>query len=115
MSSANPLVQFILDLEAEGKKLEAEIVQFAQDFIPKVEHLLEVALGDIIHIALQAVLTEAPKLIAGSEKFGNAVGNVIMTVEAQGKTILLQTAQTGVQAAYLTAVAIAKAAQPPAQ
>lgn len=78
-----------------------ELQDFAQYFLPKVEAIVEVALEDLAHIASEAVLSQAPKLISGEVKFGNAVSQVIDTVEAQGKTVLQQTAGAAVQLAYL--------------
>lgn len=93
--------------EAEAFKVEAKIKEFASAFLPEVANALEVGLEDIAAIAFGAVLNEAKSLASGNEKFGNAVTNVVQTVESQGKTVLLQTAQTGVQLAFLTAQKIA--------
>lgn len=51
-------------------------------------------------IALNAVVTEAGKAISGTEKFGNAVQNVVQTVEAAGKPIVVADGQALVQNAY---------------
>lgn len=94
---------FVTRLEAFFETVKEDLVQFTEAFLPKVEHLLEVAFEDLAELAGKAVMEELPKVVSGSEKFGNAVTNVIQTVEASGKTIAIQTAQTAVQSAYLTA------------
>jgi hypothetical protein len=98
---------FVNRLEAFFKGAEDKVAQFATAFLPKAEHLLEVAFEDLAILAGQAVLLEAPKVLSGQEKFGNAVVSVIQQVEASGKTIAIGTAQTAVQTAYLTAQQIA--------
>ena len=98
---------FVQNLEAFFKKEEAVVVKYATELLPKLENAVEVAFQDLADIAGGAVLAELPKLISGSEKFGNAVASVVQTVEAQGKTVVLATAQAAVQTAYLTAVDVA--------
>lgn len=102
------LIDFELSILAFFNEVKDDFVKFAHAFIPAVESLVEIAFKDLAAIAGQAVLTEAEKAIAGSEKFGNAVANVIQTVEAQGKTVILQTAHAAVQVAYLAAQEAAK-------
>lgn len=80
-----------------------ELEAVAVNFLPKLEHAVEVAFEDLAALAGKAILAEAPKLISGSEKFGNAVANVVQTVEAGGKTVLINTAQAAVQTAFLAA------------
>lgn len=111
-TSTNPLVTFAQGLETWFWQKAQEVEQFASAFLPQALNDVEVALGDLVGIAGQAVVAEAGKAISGSEKFGNAVANVIQTVEAAGKTIAAGTAQMAVQQAYLTAQQQAQAAQP---
>lgn len=99
----NPLIAFVQGLEAWFGQKEQEVIQFADNFLPKIANDLEIALDDLIGIAGQAVLTQAASYASGAEKFGNAVADVIQTVESSGKTVALQTAQMAVQQAYLTA------------
>lgn len=105
---SNSVTAFVAQVEAFFKNAETKFENFAAEFLPQVGNVLEVALEDLAQVAGAAVLAEAPKLISGQEKFGNAVANVVQTVEAQGKTVAIQTAQTAVQTAYLTAVQVAQ-------
>lgn len=84
------------------------IIKFASNFLPKAGHLIEVAIEDVAEIAAKAVLEQAPKVISGQEKFGNAVTFVVQQVQSSGKTIAVQTAQAAVQIAYLEAQKIAE-------
>lgn len=99
---SNSFDTFVSKLEAFFKSAEARVEEFAHAFLPKAEALLETALEDLAEIAGEAVLTQASSVLSGKEKFGNAVASVIQQVEASGKTVALQTAQTAVQTAYLT-------------
>jgi hypothetical protein len=99
----NPLIAFAQGLEAWFNGKEQDVIRFAGNFLPQIGSDLEIALDDLIGIAGQAVLTQAATAASGSEKFGNAVTNVVQTVESAGKTVALQTAQMAVQQAYLTA------------
>jgi hypothetical protein len=84
------------------------VKSLADSFLPKAGKLAEAAIEDVFEIAATAVLTQAPKVISGQEKFSNAVDVVVKSVTAQGKTIAINTAQAAVQLAYLEAVRIAK-------
>jgi hypothetical protein len=81
--------------------VKTTVVAFAQYFLPAAAELVEVALEDLATIAGNAVLTEAPKVLSGQEKFANAVANVVAAVEAEGKTVAVNTAKAAVQLAYL--------------
>lgn len=111
VAPANPFSNFINSVDAFFQEKRAEVIQWGDAFLPSALHVLEVGLEEIAAICGQAVLNEAPKVLSGAEKFGNAVTSVIQQVEAAGKTIALQTAQAGIQAAYLSAQKIAQAAQ----
>lgn len=95
--------QFLTNLENFFAGAAKEVEAVAAGLVPKLENLVEVALEDLAAFAGRAVLDEASKVISGKEKFGNAVTNVVQSVEAQGKTVAIQTAQTAVQTAFLTA------------
>lgn len=114
-TTTNPLVAFGEKITAFFKAKEAEVIQFADNFLPEVESDLEVGIEDIAELVGAAVIAEAPKVISGEEKFGNAVTSVTQQVEAgalgEGKTVALATVQAGVQAAYLTAQQIAAASK----
>lgn len=103
---SNSVNTFVANLEAFFASAAAEVEKVASAFLPKLEQLVEVALEDLASIAGQAVLTQAANVISGQEKFGAAVTDVVQTVEASGKTVAIQTAQTAVQTAFLTVKAI---------
>lgn len=107
----NSVQTFLQKLEAFAESAKDRIIAFADELLPQAESDIEVALDDLAQIALDAVLKQAPTLVSGREKFGNAVASVVQTVEASGKTVLQQTAQMAVQQAYLTAQSVAQAAQ----
>lgn len=102
---------FLKALNKILKKVEDQIIEFAQAFLPKVGAAVEAALEELAEIALKAVLAQAQEAISGREKFGNAVVSVVQQVEASGKTVAIQTAQAAVQIAYLEAQKIALKAQ----
>lgn len=106
--TTNPLNDFVTKAEAYLKTVEAEFVEVADKFLPAIENVFEVALEDLAEIAVGAVLKQAPLVLDGTEKFGNAVASVVQTVEASGKTVAIQTAQTAVQTAYLTVQSVVK-------
>lgn len=101
-TTTNPLSTFITNAEAYLETIKERVEAVAAAFLPKAEVLVEAALETLATIAVDAVLGQASQVISGTEKFGAAVTNVIQTVEAQGKTVAVQTAQTAVQTAYLT-------------
>lgn len=93
---------------AWADKAENEIVAVAEAIVPPVVNVLEVGLADLADIAGTAMMAQVGKVMSGTEKFGTAVTDVIQTVEAQGKVVALQTAQSAVQQAYLAAQAKAR-------
>lgn len=97
-------------LEAKAETVKDEILQWADTFGAEVINDIEIGVEELAGIALNAVIAEAPKVVSGTEKFGNAVASVVQTVEAQGKTIAIQTAQMSVQQAVAVAQDVAKAA-----
>lgn len=105
--TTNVLADFETAVAAFYHKVVTNVEQFATEFAPKAENLLEVAFTDLAELAGEAVLTQATALISGKEKFGNAVTHVVQTVEASGKTVAIQSAQAAVQVAYLTAQNVA--------
>jgi hypothetical protein len=98
------LITWFAELESEAKEKLAALGADAERIVAKIGPVvaadIESALEEIGKLALDAVIAEAPKLISGREKFGNAVGNIVQTVEGQGKAILVQDAQMAVQNAY---------------
>ena len=98
------LATWFANLEIEAKQkldaLGAEAERIVEKIGPVVVADIESALEQLGKLALNAVIAEAPRLISGGEKFGNAVANVVQGVEGQGKPILVQDAQMAVQNAY---------------
>lgn len=88
-------------LSAIVDSLSKQIKAVAAAFLPKAEALVEVGVEDVLNIAAQAVLAEAPKVLSGQDKFQSAVQSVIKTVTSQGKTIAVNTAGAAVQLAFL--------------
>ncbi len=80
--------------------LKAGLANIGTRFLAILIPTAKAALSDVVNIATSAVLVEAGKTIAGSQKFSNAVQNVLDTVKAQGKIVAVSTAQVAVQAAY---------------
>lgn len=101
----------LTDFETEARvffvSVEGGFKKFVTAFLPKIENLVEVAFEDLASIAGKAVLAQALKVASGQEKFGNAVQDVVQTVESSGKTVGIQTAQAAVQIAFLTAQSVA--------
>lgn len=91
-----------LCLEAKSKlnEIGAEVKTLAEKIEPVVVADFEEALRDLGKIALDAVIAEAPKVISGQEKFGNAVATVVQKTEAAGKPVLMADAQMAVQGSF---------------
>ncbi len=98
------LETWFADLESEAKErlaaLGAGALYIVEKIGPVVVEDIEQALEALGKLALDAVIAEAPKLISGREKFGNAVATIVQSVEGEGKAILVQDAQMAVQNAY---------------
>ena len=98
------LATWFADLEGEAREklaaLGTEAAHVIEKIGPVVAQDIERALAALGKLALDAVIAEAPKLISGREKFGNAVANVVQGIEGQGKAVLVQDAQMAVQNAY---------------
>lgn len=98
--------QIFTDLENEANVKLAEVGSEIKQFFVKEEPIIvaeaEHVLRQLASLALSAVIAEAPKLISGQEKFGNAVASITQSVEASGKKVLIADAQLAVQAAFRT-------------
>lgn len=105
------LKSFEDSLRAFFATVRTDLEQFASKFLPKIADSFETAVADLAKFAGQAVMEEAPKVISGTEKFGNAVTNLIQTVEAKGKQIAVSKAQQVIQTAYDTAVEVLHGSQ----
>jgi len=91
---------FVSFVETEAKAAEDKIVQVANEIGPVIVQYTEEFLSSLAQVAIGAVLDQAPLAISGAEKFGNAVANVLQTVEAQGKTMAINDVHAVVQSAY---------------
>lgn len=100
----------LTEIETEAKALEAKIAPVAQAFEQQIIGDIEIAAKDLAQIAVNAVLAQASATLSGSEKFGQAVTNVIQTIEAAGKGVAISTAQTAVQQAYSAVQSVASGA-----
>jgi hypothetical protein len=107
--TVNGLAAFEANIEAWIVKEAARIKPLADKFLGTVADDAEAAFASLAAIAGEAVLAQAPALISGQEKFGAAVTNVVQTVEAQGKTVAIQTAQLATQQAFEAIATAAKA------
>ena len=87
---------FEASVKADIVKLESTFAAIAAQIKPVVM----IAAEELGTIALNAVATEAPKLISGQDKLANAVNTVVASVQSQGKAVLASTATTAVQTAY---------------
>lgn len=74
---------------------KTEVEAVAQYFTPMVEAGAE----EVATTALQAVLAQAPLVIAGTEKLSAATASVVSTLASAGKSVAVNIAQTAVQAA----------------
>lgn len=101
------LAAFEANLSAFFNTVKSDVEKFFAKAVPVLEQDAEIAFEDLAAIAGKAVIAEAQFAISNPEKFGNAVQHVVQTVEAQGKTVLLQSAQAAVQVAVLSAQQVA--------
>lgn len=65
-----------------------------------IKPMVQAGAQEVAAAALQAVLTEAPKVIAGTEKLSNATSSVVNALAQQGKSVAINIAESAVQAAY---------------
>lgn len=100
MSLAAILAEVEADAKAAVAAVEGGVEKLAEEIgavvIPEAEALLK----ELFQIAIGAVIAEAPKVLSGAEKFGNAVANVVQTAEAKGKAVIVADAQLAVQGAF---------------
>ena len=62
--------------------------------------LVTVTVKELAQIALNAVVSEVPKVVSGQEKFNSAVNNVANTLKTSGKTAAISLIEVAVEAAY---------------
>lgn len=98
---SNPFVQLWNDVVAEGKKdlaaLKALAVDVGDEIVVDIEDVFRVGAP----LAVAAIIAEAPKVISGSEKFGNAVTSVTQSLETSNLgTIIVADVQSLVQTAF---------------
>jgi len=91
---------FGIDLAAEAAKAGAGLVQLgeqeAQTAIADFEQLFKTG----VPFALAAIRDEAPKVISGQEKFGNACTTVAQKLEAQFGPVVYADVQSIVQSTW---------------
>jgi hypothetical protein len=78
------------------------LIEAALKFAAFIKPVIVAGLSEVKDAALAAVLSEAPKVITGQEKFNSAVQNVVDTLKYQGKSVAIGIAQQEVQYAYDT-------------
>ena len=91
---------FGIDLAAEAAKAGTELVQLgvqeAQTAVSDFEQLFKTG----VPFALAAIRDEAPKVISGQEKFGNACTTVVQKLEAQLGPVVYADVQSIVQSTW---------------
>jgi len=95
------------DIQAEALKVKDEIVSLAGTLAVAAVADIEQVFAMGAPLAVQAILAEAPKLISGSEKFGNAAVSVMESLQASLGPVAIQDVHTLVQTAYQGVVQIA--------
>lgn len=102
MALSDVLTQFETFVEDKVNAFVGGVETLVADIAPVVEQDFEAFFNELLQIATGAILDNVGKAVSGQEKFGDAVAATVQTVEAQGKTVLVQDAQTAVQTAYRT-------------
>lgn len=100
MSLATIWAEVEADAKAAVLAVEGGVEKLAAEIGPVIVAEVEATLKELCQIAIGAVIAEAPKVISGAEKFGNAVATVVQTAEAQGKSVVVANAQMAVQGAF---------------
>lgn len=95
--AANPFETFWDDIKAEALKVESELKVVAVNLETAVVADIKQVFAIGIPLALQAIIAEAPKLISGNEKFGNAVTSVTQDLEIKLGPVAVQDVQALVQ------------------
>lgn len=111
VTPSNPFIQLWDDVVAEGKKdlaaLETLAIDIGDEVVADIEDVFRVGAP----LAVSAIIAEAPKVISGSEKFGNAVASVTQSLETSNLgTIVVADVQSLVQTAYTGLTKIASGA-----
>lgn len=78
------------------KNIESELVTIAT----KIKPLLIAGAEELATAALNAVVSEAPKVVSGAEKFDSAVSTVVTGLAGRGKSVAATVAAAAVQTAY---------------
>lgn len=86
--------------EAAWAEVKTDAVELFDETASTVESDLEALWSFAAPLAINAVLAEAPKVISGTEKFGNAVTSVFQSVEAAAKPVAIADVQAITQNAY---------------
>ena len=93
---------FETQIAKDAKAIEAELLTIAQNIKP----LIIAGFEELATLALNAVATEAPKVLSGQEKLSNAVSTVVTSLGASGKSVAVSVAEAAVQSAYNTISAL---------
>ena len=93
---------FEAQAEAKIASFEAGAEVVLEQLGKSAETYLELGMEKIGTFAMNAVLAQGVAVATGQEKFGAALTTVVQNVEAEGKTIAMQTAGMFVQAAFTT-------------
>jgi hypothetical protein len=96
----NPFVKLWNDIEAEAAKDLKALEVLAVDVGTQVVATIEDIFAHGAPLAVAAILTEAPKVISGREKFGNAVTSVAQDLQVKLGPLVMADVQTLVQTAY---------------
>lgn len=107
MSEVNPFAQLWADITAEAEKVKTELVALGKELATEAVADIEAVFKAGAPLVLPAILAEAPKLISGEEKFGNAVTNVAQQLQVQLGPVLIQDVQALVQTGFRSAQKIA--------
>lgn len=78
------------------QSVSAEILLIAH----KIKPLVVASADELAHLAVKAVIAEAPKVISGQEKLASAVSNLVTTLAKAGKSVAATTAEAAIQVAY---------------
>lgn len=106
----NPFIKLWDDIKAEAEKVGSEIETLAVEVGNAAVATIEDVFAQGAPLAVAAILAQAPKLISGSEKFGEAVTSVAQDLQVKLGPIAMADVQTLVQTTFtgLTSIANGK-------
>lgn len=98
--STDPFAQLWADIVTEANKVKDELISLGKQLETAVVADIRAVFAQGAPLAVAAIIAEAPKLISGEEKFGNAVASVAEQLQVNLGPIAIQDVQTLVQAAF---------------